>query len=329
MSTIRNFWVIVLLLFIVSATNGCYFEKGKSNKPVSGDLIIFHAGSLSVPMKEITTAFKKENPDVNIMMEAAGSIECARKITELKKPCDVMASADYAVIDKLLIPTFTDWNIKFASNEMVLVFTEKSRKSKEINKDNWYKILLDKSVQIGRADPNADPCGYRAVLVSKLAEKYYKQKGLSDQLLRKDENNMRPKETDLLALLETGNVDYVFLYRSVAEQHKLKYIVLPDEVNLKNADFSELYNSVSVEINGKTPSEKITQKGEPMIYGITIPKNAPDKDAAIAFVKFLLTKEKGIAILQKLGQPSVVPSATNSYDKSPQDLKVISSKPKK
>jgi molybdate/tungstate transport system substrate-binding protein len=295
---------------------------------LSGDLIIFHAGSLAVPMKEISSAFKKENPDVNIMLEAAGSVECARKITELKKPCDIMASADYTVIDKLLIPNFADWNIKFASNEMAIVFTEKSKKSQEIAIDNWYKIILEKSVQIGRADPNIDPCGYRTVLVCRLAEKYYKQNGLADLILKKDENNMRPKETDLIALLETGNLDYIFLYRSVAEQHKLKYIVLPDEINLKNAEFSEFYNSVSVEINGKTPTEKITVKGEPMIYGITIPKNSPNPNVAMAFVKFLLTGEKGMAILRKLGQPSAIPYTTSTYEKIPDDLKIFALKPK-
>jgi molybdate/tungstate transport system substrate-binding protein len=326
MRKITNVLLVLLSLLFISA-NIDY--SNLSNPPLSGDLIIFHAGSLSVPMKEITAAFKKENPDVNIMMEAAGSVECARKISELKKPCDIMASADYSVIDKILIPNFADWNIKFASNEMAIVYTEKSKRGKEITKNNWYKIMLDKNVQIGRADPNADPCGYRSVLVSKLAEKYYKQSGLAEQLLKKDENNMRPKETDLLALLETGNVDYIFLYRSVAEQHKLKYLLLPDEINLKNSEFSELYNSVSVEINGKTPTEKITQKGEPMVYGITIPKNATNQAVALAFLKFMLTKDKGMAILQKLGQPSVVPSSTNSYDKIPTELKAFASKQKK
>ena len=140
---------------------------------------------------------------------------------------------------------------------------------------------------------------------------------------------MRPKETDLLALLESGNVDYIFLYRSVAEQHKLKYVLLPNEVNLKKPEFADLYSSVSVEINGKNPKEKITQKGEPMVYGVTVPKNAPNKAVAIAFVKFMLTKQKGIAILEKLGQPSLIPSPTISYDKIPIELKAFASKPKK
>jgi molybdate/tungstate transport system substrate-binding protein len=319
--------IVVLALAALFGCSGPVKKYDTSgNNKLSGDLIIFHAGSLSVPMKEIADSFKKENPDVNIMMEAAGSVECARKITDLKKPCDVMASADYAVIDKLLIPGFADWNIKFVSNEMAVVYNSTSKRSQEINSNNWYQIMLDKNIQIGRADPNSDPCGYRAVLVTKLAEKYYKQKGLSARLIEKDQDNMRPKETDLLALLESGDVDYIFLYRSVAEQHNLKYIVLPDEVNLKNPAFAELYKTVSVEINGKKPGEKITQTGEPMIYGITIPTGAPNKTVALAFVRFLLTKEKGIAILTKLGQPSVVPAATRSFDKIPDELKPFATK---
>ncbi|PKP33329.1 MAG: tungstate ABC transporter substrate-binding protein WtpA [Bacteroidetes bacterium HGW-Bacteroidetes-16] len=313
--------VLLWSLFSVQAQVGTPNRSDGVSTSLSGDLIIFHAGSLSVPMKEIAAAFTNENPGVNVMLEAAGSVECARKITELKKPCDIMASADYTIIDKLLIPKFADWNIRFASNEMAIVFTEKSRRSNEINQENWYQIMLDQNIQIGRADPNSDPCGYRAVLVSKLAEKYYKKSTLANQLLIKNKNNIRPKETDLIALLETGNVDYIFLYRSVAEQHHLNYILLPDEINLKNPAYFALYQSVSTEINGKTPNEKITQKGEPMVYGITIPKEAPNKLVATAFVKYLLTQDKGMEIMELLGQPSVVPSATESFDNIPEELK--------
>ena len=71
---------------------------------LSGDLIVFHAGSLSIPFKEVVSAFKKMHPGVNIMCEAAGSRTCARKICDLGRLCDVMASADYSVIEALLIP---------------------------------------------------------------------------------------------------------------------------------------------------------------------------------------------------------------------------------
>jgi molybdate/tungstate transport system substrate-binding protein len=313
----------IIVLAVMLGLLGCNSNHNKtdSQNEISGDLIIFNAGSLSVPFKEISEEFNKVYPEVNIIREAAGSRKCARKITDLKKDCDIMASADYTVIDQLLIPDYADWNIKFATNEMTLVYTDESKYSDEINMDNWFDILLKDDVAYGRSDPNADPCGYRAVLAVKLSDKYYNEPDLSKVLLQKDNQYIRPKETDLLALLESLNIDYIFLYRSVAQQHNLKYLVLPDEINLKNPEFAELYHSVTVDISGKKPGEFITKKGEPMVYGITVLKNAPNKEAAMKFVEFLLSKDKGMRIMEENGQPSAVPMPTNSYDKIPDELK--------
>lgn len=308
------FSLISLLFFVFQGST-------QTKQAISGDLVIFHAGSLSVPLKEVAAEFKKLYPEVNIQMEAAGSVASARKITDLDKPCDIMASADYAVIDKMLIPKYADYNIKFASNELCVVYSEKSRYADQVNAKNWMEILLKTDVAFGRSDPNSDPCGYRTEMMFQLAEKHYKKQGLYSKLTAKDKENMRPKETDLLALLETNSIDYIFLYRSVAVQHSLKYIVLPDAVNLKNPAFATQYASAKVEINGSKPGEKQTMNGEPMIYSFTILRNARNKAAAIAFAEFLLRKEKGQAIMARNGQPSVVPMKVNNYDKVPSQLK--------
>ncbi|MBN2207802.1 MAG: extracellular solute-binding protein [Candidatus Coatesbacteria bacterium] len=313
----------VLLVWAVTtaAKNETKVETELQPTELSGDLVIFHAGSLAVPLMEVSEAFMKEHPGVKIIREAAGSRSCARKISDLNRPCDVMASADYTVIDTLLIPNHASWNIKFASNEMAIVYHDGSRLAEKINKGNWLDILNNEVVRFGRSDPNADPCGYRAVLTMKLAEKYYKRPGLAEKMLEKDAKYVRPKETDLLALLESNTIDYVFLYRSVAEQHGLRFLLLPDEVNLKQASLADLYNSVSVEISGKKPGETITQRGEPMVYGVTIPKNSSNPKAALAFVEFLLNEKKGMAIMEKNGQPSVVPSLTSTYSMLPESLR--------
>jgi len=212
---------------------------------LSGKLTVFHAGSLSVPLKQIVTQFRQLHPNLDVQLEAAGSIDSARKISELKRPCDVLASADYLVIDHILIPEYADWNIKFASNEMTLVYHKNSRRSEELTEANWFEILLDPKISFGRADPNADPCGYRAVLTMQLAERYYNKPGLAQAILQKETRFMRPKETDLLALLESSTIDYIFLYRSVAEQHGLKYLRLPDQINLKNSQLASQSESQS------------------------------------------------------------------------------------
>ena len=314
---IKRFFFLLTLVFIFLSES--FSQSAKT--PLSGDLIIFHAGSLSVPMKEVAAAFNELYPDVKILLESAGSVASARKITDLNRPCDIMASADYAVIDNMLVPKFADWNIKFVSNELSIVYHDKSRYADKINSKNWFDILLKQDVAFGRADPNADPCGYRSVLTLQLAEKYYKKPGLAKQVMEKDLNYMRPKEVDLLALLESNSIDYIFLYKSVAIQHQLKYVVLPDEINLKNPAFAQAYATVSTEINGKEPGKKDVVKGEPMIYGVTMLRDAPNKAAALAFLQFLLTKDKGMAIMEKNGQPSVIPQKNLNYQKLPNELK--------
>ena len=310
----------IILLSTATLITICMSGQQKNNT-ISGDLIVYHAGSLSVPFKEIAAEFNKLYPDVKIQMESAGSVASARKITDLDRPCDILASSDYGVIDNMLIPKYADWNIKFVSNELSIVYQEKSRLAGQISSKNWYEILMKKEVAFGRADPNADPCGYRTVMTLQLAENFYKKPGLAKMISGKDQNYIRPKEVDLLALLETGSIDYIFLYRSVAIQHNLKYLSLPDEINLKNMGFAAQYAAATTEINGKEPGKKETVKGEPMVYGVTILRDAPNKPAAIAFLQFLLTKEKGMKIMEKNGQPSVLPMATPGYDKVPKELK--------
>ncbi len=43
----------------------------------------------------------------------------------------------------------------------------------------------------------------------------------------------------------------MFQYKSVAIQHKLKYIELPDEINLGNPGMNPVYNKVSLDVAGK------------------------------------------------------------------------------
>lgn len=265
-------------------------------------LIIFHAGSLSIPFKDIETAFNKRYPKIKIYRESCGSRTCARKISDLKRKCDIMASADYQVINNLLIPEYADKNIKFATNEMSIAYTKNSKYAGKINNTNWPEILLRKDVRIGRSEPNSDPCGYRTVLTMKLSELFYKKKGLAAKLINKDKRFIRPKEVDLLALLEVGEIDYLFIYKSVSKQHKLNHLVLPDQINLKSKKFESFYKQASVEVTGKKPGTKILIKGAPMIYGVTIPKNSPNKKAAQLFLTFLLEKENGQAIMKKNGQ---------------------------
>lgn len=295
--------IAVIIFIIPFILLGCWSGVNNADKT---KVIIFHAGSLSVPLRMMAEEYEKLNPGIDIEMEGAGSIACARKITELDKPCDIMASADYMIIDEMLIPDFASFNIMFASNSMVIAYTEKSIYSGRINSDNWMEILLDEEIIYGRADPDADPCGYRTLFTIKLAEKYYGKPGFSEKMVLKDRNMLRPKGVELIALLETNAIDYAFEYRSVAEQHGLKYLSLPGEINLSEVKWDSLYSTVSVDIKGKRPGDSLTIAGSTMVYGITLIENGPETEAAIDFLKFFIG-EKGLSIIENNGQRVISP----------------------
>ena len=195
--------VVVLTLAVLFPLYVCAEPQGK--------LIIFNAGSLTVPLAKMEKIFEAKYPKVDVLREAGGSTKMARMISELHKPADIMASADFKVIDKTLMPDYAKWNIRFATNQLVLCYTDKSRSANEVNADNWYKILAQKDVIWGHSDPNLDPCGYRSLMVLQLAEKYYKKPGLFDELIaNRPQKNVRPKSVELVSLLKTGNMDYAW-----------------------------------------------------------------------------------------------------------------------
>jgi molybdate/tungstate transport system substrate-binding protein len=293
---------IFLLPFIILLLYSCGSNESVKTKKIT----VFHAGSLSVPFRELKSVYEKKFPDIKILLEPAGSLVCARKITELKKPCDIIASADYFVINKMIIPEYSDWSIRFATNEMVIAFHEESTSSTEINSDNWIDFLLKDDVIFARSDPNSDPGGYRAVLLFLLAERYYQKEGVTNKLVAKNQNYIRPKEVDLLALLESNTIDYMFIYKSVAIQHKLKYIELPSEINLSDPSKQEIYQSVFINVTGKKPGTKMRILGDFINYSLTVLDKAPQKDAAIDFISFVLSKE-GMDILRKSGQDPLDP----------------------
>lgn len=296
-----------LLVFII--VTGTFFMSGASFGGPKGDIIIFHAGSLTVPLAEMEKVFEKANPGTDILREAGGSTKMARMISEVGKTADIMASADYKVIDKTLIPKHADWNIRFATNQLVLCYTGQSKYAEEINADNWYEILQKKGVVWGHSDPNLDPCGYRSLMVLQLAEIHYGKPGLYDRVIaNRPKANVRPKSVELVSMLKTGNMDYAWEYLSVAVQHDLKYIKLPPEINLGDYRHDDMYKKAKVKVTGKKPGTFMTRKGKSCTYGITLIEDAPNKEGATAFLDYLLNPDGGLKVLKSMGQPPFVPA---------------------
>lgn len=311
-------------------------------EPETTYLKVFHAGSLTNPLAEVEKSLEDTYPNVDVQREAAGSAKTIRKVTELGKNADVVGSADYTLIPSMMYPDYADWCIKFAKNQMVIAYLDHSKYSDGINDTNWYEILNRDGVKYGFSNPNDDPCGYRSQMVCQLAELHYNDSTIFEDLIANntdmtivEENGtytvkvppseaispntekvmVRSMEMELIHGLESGDIDYFFIYRSVAVQHNLSFVELPPQIDLSDITYADTYGKVKVELaTGNTVT------GKPIVYGITIPNNAENKEMAIEFVKIVVSEE-GQKIFTDLGQPPIVPAVVDNVDMLPEDLK--------
>ena len=288
-------WRVLATCALVGCSGSSDSAKSGGNVDSSGGvdrkLVVYNAGSLALPLRAALDSFAaREN--VTVEQENAGSLETARKLTELGKIPDLVGVADYEVIPLLLIPSQATWYAKFARNRMVLAFTDRSNGAAEINTNNWWQIVTRPNVQVGRADPSLDPNGYRTLLVWQLAERFYKQPGLEKRFLTTaPQRNVRPKEADLVGLLQAGEFDYIWSYESIAQGIGLRYVTLPQDVDLSAPADSAEYAIASTRVAGKTMTDSVTMRGQPIVYAFTVPTRAPHPALAAKFAQYLASPD--------------------------------------
>jgi molybdate/tungstate transport system substrate-binding protein len=259
-------------------------------------VVVYAAASLAAPIKAALDTFARRTGIV-VMEEHGGSLELARRITELKRVPDVIALADQEVFTDLLMPAYVSWYIRFARNRMVVAYTGRSRGAARVNAQNWWKVLLRPDVLVGRSDPEIAPAGYRALLTYRLAESYYRQPGLAARLsARTPPTLMRGNATELAALLEAGELDYIVDYESLARSRRLRFVQLPAPIDLGDSRRTAAYAEATVRV--KRGKDSVTMAGAPILYGISRPLGAPHPEWGGRFIAFLLSVD-GRAILRR------------------------------
>jgi molybdate/tungstate transport system substrate-binding protein len=347
----RTYLVALLVIVVAIASVAVYLILGDSRMK----LRVLCAGSLMVPFYEMEKEFEAQHPNVDVLIEGHGSIQVIRHVTELYEEADVLVVADYSLIPMMMystkIPDTTDsyanWYVKFATNTMGITYTPQSKYANEIDTENWCEILARADVKLGLSDARLDSCGYRTLMVCQLSSLYYNDvtmfegitggfsppvtvsKNASEyvisvpEILKPVKATLRSSSVRLLALLDSGDIDYAFMYRSVAEQYGLRFLDLPPEINLGSDGYSELTEGLKVILDfQRFASIQPEFDCQPIVYGVTIPSNAPHPEAAIEFASFVMGPE-GQMILHDNHQPSIVPAETDNLDGLPNALKPL------
>ena len=269
------------------------------------DLTIFHAGSLEPPFAAMEAEFERDT-GIDVRREPRGSVGSTKKITEQGRAASVLGVADFRLLRDRVLPAFADWYAVFATNAMAIQYHPDAPGADEIATDNWWEVLAREDVTVGHSDPAVDPGGYRSVMVQQLGAVEFDGTRLYDEatVRRLRENSTVPTGTEinLVSQVESGKLDYVLYYQSIAETTDLPWIELQPHVDLSRATerYADHYANATVE----TASGTFT--GAPIAYGVTVPSVAESPDLGARWVERLAT-DPGRAALRDASFEPVSP----------------------
>ena len=314
-------------------------------------LVIYHHGSPTPAIEAAQKVFEARYPDVKVMREKDDALTNMRKVTDLGKLADIVYTDDYSIIPPVMFPKYADFWIRYAHDEMTLAYAPNSKYAKEINPDNWYRILERPDVKWGIADPNAGPDGYFSLGQIVLSNIHYKDPGLFNRLvgantaIKATENGgqyvidcpenlnpkapkviIRPDPETLYPMILAGEIDYAFGYMgSVIGEGPagIKTVDLPPQIDLSDMSLvANTYNRVTINMFSDRPERRISVKLGAKANGLTIPLNAPNKEAAINFLEIFLGTT-GQDALKGVHITPMTPAETNDISRVPEKLRPL------
>lgn len=275
-----------------------------------GTMTIFHAGSLAPPFTTAEPQFE-ETTGIDVTREAKGSVASTTKLTQQGRTADVLGVSDFRLIRDRVIPNYGQWYTVFTTNAISIQYREDSPGADDISTDNWWRVLARDDVTIGHSDPAVDPGGYRAVMTQQLGAIEFDGDKLYDdatyETLRENSTVPTGTETNLEGQLQSGKLDYVMYYQSIASSSDLPFVDLQPQVDLSKAKrrYATHYAKAKVETDAGT------FVGAPIAYGLTVPTVAEHPNAGVKWVAYFATGP-GRRALEKTGltpvTPVVVPS---------------------
>ena len=272
-------------------------------------LISYSADAYAVETTTLLTSFSQSTGIPVAPVKSAGSFADANQIAA-GAPDDVFISVALSANSPQYLKNLSsNWAIGFASDQMVLAYSNATTASssgaaiiaqgnaaaKSNTTSEWsafFTSLSSGSVKVGIADPVADPAGLRGWLVLEAGGLLY-EGGNSDayavSMLQTKSNVTGAHAAALVAPLQSGQIQFLFIYKSAAIADHLGYLTFDRHVNLGDPNLTSFYSQVSyTDSAGKTA-------GAPIILCITIPLSSVNTSEALEFVQYVVSNAKTLS----------------------------------
>ncbi|MGH3943146.1 MAG: substrate-binding domain-containing protein [Pseudonocardiaceae bacterium] len=270
-------------LLLVAATTAVVLASGPAGAAAPSPVIAGYAGMLDDLV--VNGLQPGVAPRIAIDRRSGSSLGVARSIRSGDLPADLYGSAD-SNVNQILIGDANGnkvrWYAAFARAEIVFAYSPSPTLPRRTLFDAaangsipWHQAIEKNpdfpDLKILRSNPNNDPSGYYALFIMQLAERFHHKSGFKQDILGDDLNPAQVGPVVNPALLESGEIDGIFLYKSFAEAFGLKYLSLPPEINLSDPAHADFYATASY----FNTTDNTTYRG-----GVIRPSFAPVEGAA-------------------------------------------------
>ncbi|MBQ9014643.1 MAG: substrate-binding domain-containing protein [Firmicutes bacterium] len=240
-------------------------------------LHILHAGVAMGAVREAVRRWNELHPELPAAAVPGGSVNLIRDCLD-GDPCDVLISADDAILRSMLPPESCEQMRIWAGNRMVIT-------GSGITADNWQERMLAPETVFSHHDPYGDPGGYRAVMAMLLVDEV--SPGLAKKLM--EHPGHQGMEHEKPFFLRSGKrPDYEFAYYTSAKASGRDFAELPAVMNLGDPALADTYAKAGFAID-----EEHTVYGAPIRHALTIPRTALHPEEAARFVELFMEMDFG------------------------------------
>ena len=301
----------------VTSSTDTVTSKSASPNP----LILFSADAYVNESTALESGFTTQTGTPMATPVGAGASTLAANI-KAGDPVSVFLSVSRSAVEgPALGSEFPGWAIAFAADQIGIAYTSTSTTTSAAKAvlsaynaatstnitSAWYDFfnnLTSGQIKVGMSNPNDDPAGFRAWMVLQLAGIAYNG-GLSGQqyfvnrMISNHGNVTAASAAALVPALETGQINFLFIYKSDIASEGLNLIQLRGGVNLGVPSYNSFYSQATYMTSGGL------EKGAAIVLWLTVPKDSTDTANSVNFVVYTIKNYQ--TTLRSFGLVSIVP----------------------
>ena len=307
---------------VATTRTPAWVPPSTSTKSNASPLILYSADAYVAESSALESAFTNRTGIQTVPPKAGGSLLLGQQIAQGDPVSVFLSVSRSAVSSAVLKDEFPGWAVAFATDEMALAYSNASARisygavssvidsyqaARASNTTGaWFAFfsnLTSGKVKVGISNPNADPAGFRAWLVLQAAGALYAGNDSSyfvNRMLQNNGNVSAASAADLVAPLQAGQIQFVFIYRSAVIAQHLGLILLNDGINLGDPSHDAFYATFAY-----ATSSGLERGGTILLY-LSVPNDSTNYEGALEFVTFVA--RSGAQTLSQFGLSTLAPA---------------------